>query len=607
MTAPVPENLLTLWSRLLFHSLAAAGVRDVIVSPGSRSTPFVLAAAGEPRLRLHSVIDERAAAFFALGQARVTGRPSLLLCTSGSAGAHYLPAVIEADQAGLPLLILTADRPTELLHVAANQTIDQRWLFEGYARRVVDVGAPDPAPAALRGLRRLAAQAVALAQAPQPGAVHLNLRARKPLEPVAAGSAAALALDTAVRALMAAPAAQVIVGRPLADDAAIEALAERCLRARRGVIVAGPAPASQARARGAVARLQRATGFALLAEGASQLCFAGTHGVDAAALIDTFDWLYRLPAGDHEWLPDLVIQLGAPPTSGAWERLLDRHGELERIVVAPTGWPDPHNSAAIVVQADIEATCDQLSARLARRPAQAFAGLPAPAATAAFTGVLAAANARVRRVVDAQLQAQGDTLSEGAVARSVSAALAPGSWLVVGNSLPIRLLDAYAGACRADLHMLSQRGASGIDGLISGAAGAATVAASPVVLLVGDVSALHDIGGLALAAAARVPLVIVVINNDGGRIFEQLPVARVADGDTMRHFTTPHGLDFEAAARLYRQAFERVATRPALDQALGAALGRSGCTLIEAVVPAHGAAEEQARIVAVLAAPDPGA
>ncbi|MBA4175805.1 MAG: 2-succinyl-5-enolpyruvyl-6-hydroxy-3-cyclohexene-1-carboxylic-acid synthase [Leptothrix sp. (in: Bacteria)] len=597
MTPPVPENLLALWSRLLFDSLAAAGVRDVVVSPGSRSTPFVLAAAAEPRLRLHSAIDERAAAFFALGQARVTGMPSLLLCTSGSAGAHYLPAVIEADQAGVPLLILTADRPTELLHVAANQTIDQRWLFEGYARRVVDVGAPDASPAALRGLRRLAAQAVALAQAPQPGAVHLNLRARKPLEPVAALSAAALALDAAVRALMAAPAAQVVVGRPAADDAAMATLAQRCLRARRGVIVAGPAPASQARARTAVARLQRATGFALLAEGASQLRFAGAQGVDGAALIDGFDWLYRLPAGDREWLPDLVIQLGAPPTSGAWERLLDRHGELERIVVAPTGWPDPHNSAAVLVQADIEHTCDRLAAMLARGRAQAS---EAPA----FTALLAAANARARRVVDAQLQAQGDTLSEGAAARCVAAGLAPGSWLVVGNSLPIRLLDAYAGPCKTDLHVLSQRGASGIDGLVSGAAGAATVAASPVVLLVGDVSALHDVGGLALAAAARVPLVIVVVNNDGGRIFEQLPVARVADGDTMRRFTTPHGLDFAAAARLYRHPFERVATRPALQQALAAALGRNGCTLIEAQVPAHGAAEDQARIVAALAAPD---
>lgn len=599
MTALVPGNLLTQWSRLLFDSLAAAGVRDVVLSPGSRSTPFVLAAAAEPRLRLHDVIDERSAAFFALGQARVTGMPSALLCTSGSAGAHYLPAVIEADQAGVPLLVLTADRPTELLHVAANQTIDQRLLFEGYARRVVDVGAPDPAPSALRGLRRLAAQAVALTRAPQPGAVHLNLRARKPLEPVATSGAEAQALEASVLALAATPIVQAVAGRPIADEAAIEALAARCRRARRGVIVAGPAPAAQARCGAAVARLQRASGFAVLAEAASQLRSAGADGVDAAALIEGFDWLYRLTKGDREWLPDLVVQLGAPPTSGAWERLLDRHGELERIVIAPSGWPDPHGSAAVVVQADIEATCAALAAALARQPPAPVAALSA----AAFTATLAAANRTVRLAVDAQLQAHGNALSEGGIARLVGSTVTPGSWLVVGNSLPIRLLDTYGAAASAGFRVLSQRGASGIDGLVSGAAGSATVADAPVLLLVGDVSALHDVGGLALGAAARVPLVIVVIHNDGGRIFEQLPVAQAADAGALAHFTTPHGLDFEAAARLYRHAFERVTTTRGLQRALAAGLARRGCTLIEAVVPPHGAAQDQARILAALSAP----
>ena len=365
MNVAAPENLLTVWSQLLFDSLAAAGLTQVIVSPGSRSTPFVLAAAAHPRLRLHDVIDERTAAFFALGQARVTAMPSLLLCTSGSAAAHYLPAVIEADESGVPLLIVTADRPIELLHVAANQTIDQRLLFEGYARMVVDVGAPDAAPSALRGLRRLAAQAVALARAPRPGVVHLNLRARKPLEPASATSPEARALEAQVRGLMSHPSARVSEGRLAPDDDAIATLAQRCVGVRRGLIVAGPAPARQALARDAVRALAEATGFPLLAEAASQLRFTGTSAT-AMPLIDGADWLYRLPAADRAWLPDLILQLGAPPTSGVWERWLDRHPDIERVVVSPTGWPDPHSSASDVVHADVRATCGALALAVAR-------------------------------------------------------------------------------------------------------------------------------------------------------------------------------------------------------------------------------------------------
>jgi 2-succinyl-5-enolpyruvyl-6-hydroxy-3-cyclohexene-1-carboxylate synthase len=521
----------------------------------------------------------------------------VLLCTSGSAGAHYLPAVIEADQAGVPLLVITADRPVELLHVSANQTIDQRPLFDGYVRRVVDVGGPDPAPSALRGLRRLAAQSVALACAPQPGPVHLNLRARKPLEPVPAASPQARALEAEVRALLAAPVPRVVEGRALPDAAAIEALAARCLRARRGVIVAGPAPAAQAQARDAVARLSRTTGFPVLAEAASQLRFTGEASGAPAARVDTMDWLYRLPQGDAAWLPDLVLQLGAPPTSGPWERLLDRHAGIERIVVSPAGWPDPHGTATDVVHADVAATCDALAVAVARlRPAAE----PVPEA---FASALAGADARVRGLIDAQLAAAGETLTEGAIARLVAGRLAAGSVLALGNSLPVRTVDAFCPGPLADLRVLSQRGASGIDGLISGAAGAASVSDEPVALLVGDVSALHDVGGLALCAQARGPLAIVVVNNDGGRIFEQLPVARAADAPTMRHFTTPHGLDFSHAARLYRHAYALARTRAELAAALDAALAARGCTLIEAVVPPDGAAAEQARVLAALPAP----
>lgn len=596
MTAVAPENLLIAWAQLLFDSLAAAGVERVIVSPGSRSTPFVLAAARNPRLKLQSAIDERAAAYFALGQARATGQPSLLLCTSGTAGAHYLPAVIEADAAGVPLLVMTADRPTELLHVGANQTIDQRLLFEGYARRVVDLGAPDAALPALRGLRRLAAQAVALTRAPIPGAVHLNVRARKPLEPIAPESPAAQALDATIRELIDVPVPHVAEGRLTAASDAIDALAQQCVRAKRGVIVAGPAAVEQTRARQQVAELTAATGFPLLAEAASQLRFIGCTAVEyrGRAVVDAFDWLYQLPAGNAAWRPDLIIQLGAPPTSGSWERLLDKHPGIARVVISPWGWLDPHSTACNVIHADVGSTCAELARTIVRLRA-------APAtAVKAFADTLADANTQVMRIVDADVTASGDNLTEGAVAQLAAASLPSGAWLVLGNSLPIRAVDAYCPGPLNDVRVVSQRGVSGIDGLVAGAAGVASVADGPVVLLTGDVSFLHDIGALMLGSAARVPLIIVVVDNSGGRIFEQLPVARSSPEAVMRYFTTPHECDFAHAAQLFGHAFERVQTRAALSAALSAAYQRTGCTVIDAVVPPHGAAADSARIVAAL-------
>lgn len=594
MSLAAPENLLTAWSQLLFDSLAAAGVTRVVASPGSRSTPFVLAAAAHPRLTVLDVIDERSAAFFALGQARASGMPSVLLCTSGSAAAHYLPAVIEANESGVPLLIVTADRPAELLHVSANQTIDHRLLFEGYVRMVVDVGAPDAAPSALRGLRRLAAHAVALAQAPHPGVVHLNLRARKPLERAVATSPAALALDAQVRELMSRPIPLVAEGHLTPEDDAVTALARRCVEARRGLIVAGPAPAGQAGAREAVRALVEQTGFPLVAEAASQLRFAGAAQA-AAPLIDTADWLFRLPAADGEWRPDLILQLGAPLTSGAWERWLDRHPDIERIVITPHGWQDPQNSASWIVHAEVGATCAALARAVARLRVER------PPSSTEFSRALAAANAQVHAVLDSHSLGRDDALGEAAVARTVAEALPEGGWLVLGNSLPIRTVDAWCAGPLRDVRVLSQRGASGIDGLISGAAGTASVVDDPVILLVGDVSALHDIGGVALGKFARAPLVVVVVNNGGGRIFEQLPVAASASEDLLRHFTTPHAVDFNDVAALYGHAYQPVATRSALHTALRAALTRSRCTLIDAHVPPHDAAETQARVLATLA------
>lgn len=579
------RNLLTDWASLVLGGFAAAGVTDVVISPGSRSTPFVLAAVRTPGLRCHDVIDERAAAFFALGQARVTGRPSLLLCTSGTAAAHYLPAVIEAGASYTPMLILTADRPFELQDCAAAQTIDQVKLFGDHARRYIELGVPDAAPTALRSLRRVTAQAELLARSPLPGAVHINARARKPLDPSPPRTSDEIRLHDEIARLLAEPAPLVAPPRLLPDSAAAAAIARLIRETPRGLLVCGPAPIAQARAREAIFALAAASGYPLLCEGASQVRFAGATP-PGVLVCDGFDAVLRSRAFREQSHPDLILQIGAPPTSGRWDPYLAAHPGCLRAVIAPHGWNDPQSTATAMLFSEVRegarALCDALAGQ----------GLLHAPERSAWSSRFAAANASAWRVIESEL-ASAAALSEAEVARAVVASLPRESMLAVGNSLAIRAVDTYArGRGETDALVLSQRGANGIDGLISGAAGAASASGKPLTLLLGDVSFLHDMNGLMLARGLTSPFVVVVLQNDGGRIFEQLPLASTP-GVTpaeMAHMTTPHGVELAHAAALFGHRHVRVDTRHALSEALAAAHRARGCTVIEAVVPPHGAA-----------------
>jgi 2-succinyl-5-enolpyruvyl-6-hydroxy-3-cyclohexene-1-carboxylate synthase len=579
-------NLLSEWSSLFLASLADAGVRDVVMSPGSRSTPLVAAAIREPRLRLHDVIDERAAAFFALGQARVTGAPSVVLCTSGSAGAHYFPAVIEANASGLPLVVLTADRPIELQGCGAAQTIDQTKLFGEHVRRFVELGMPDANAGSLVALRRMAAQAVAAARGPVPGAVHVNMRARKPLEPAIAATDVERALAADVLRIKASPIVSVGGSGDALDPRTAREIATLCDRAERGLIVCGPAGASFAAARDSLFALARATGFPVLAELTSQLVL-GERPSDVV-FCDGFDAVLRTRAFRAALAPDLVLQLGVPTSTGfeQWASEL----RTTRVVLCDHAWLDPPSTATHVVLGSVAESVRAIGAAVTARRSDA---------RDAFRAKLARAGAVSRAAADAAIA--GPDLTEGEAARVVLAALPAGSALVLGNSLPIRNVDAF-GAGGRDAIVLSQRGANGIDGLVAGSCGAARALGRAVTLLLGDVSLLHDLTSLGLARDLAAPLVVVVVNNHGGRIFEQLPLGRgPASGDaelrslyerTLAHVCTPHDLDLEHAARLFGLAYARVATKVELEAALGAAYARSACTVVDVSVPPSGAAAQ---------------
>ena len=581
-----PANLTAEWAWLLIDGFAASGVTDVVISPGSRSTPFVLAAAGHPRVRCHDVVDERSAGFFALGLARATGAPPLLLCTSGSAAAHYLPSVIEAGAARVPLLVLTADRPFELHDCAAPQTVDQQKLFGDHGRAFFDLGLPDPSPMALRALRRRTAQAHLVARWPIAGAVHVNARARKPLEPPTVLGDAERTLNEVVRAISRRPLTSAHPPRELPSEEGLVELTAACRSSRRGLLIAGPAPIAQSEARADLLALARLMGFPLLVEAPSQLRFCDGAGAER---VDAFDALLRSPRFRDSAAPDLIVQIGAPPTSSAWDRFLDAHPDCPRFVIAERGWNDPRSDAASLLFGDVRETARALRARLLERP---------PEVSGPWRERFAAGNERAWRAIDRLVDATGP-LSEGEAVRAAVCSVPRGGVLAVGNSLPIREVDTFCPSHTADCAVWSQRGANGIDGLVSGAAGAAT-SGRPVTLIVGDISFQHDLGGLAVAARADAPLLLVVLNNGGGRIFEQLPLARVPNVE-MTHWTTPGRLSIAHAAAAFGIAHRRAETRAGLVEALGEAQRTKRCAIVEAVVPPHGAAEMAEALDAAMA------
>jgi 2-succinyl-5-enolpyruvyl-6-hydroxy-3-cyclohexene-1-carboxylate synthase len=585
-----PENVLPEWSRLLVESLADAGLRDAIVSPGSRSTPLAWALLSCSRIRCRSIVDERSAAFFALGQGRATGFPALVLCTSGSAAANYFPAIVEASLSRTPLVVVTADRPFELLDASASQTIDQTKIYGDYVRRFVDLGMPDPAETALVALRRKAAQTISDSLGPDPGPVHLNFRARKPLEPVEGKSSTAAILTAAVDAALARGITAITAPRRGPAKGSVELIARECRTAERGVIVCGPATFTGGERPSLVDRLSALTGFPVYAEATSQARFGLGADVEPSLALDALGVLLGAPAFRDAFTPDLVLQIGEPPVSGAWDRFVGSRPTLPRHVIAPYGWPDPHGTARSLVVADVDETLSELIDASNEAPTSR---------TAAWITHLARANEAAWRVVDSVLAGSG--LSEGAAVRAVVDALPEGAALALGNSLPVRHVDSFVRRGKRGLSVLCQRGASGIDGVVSAAAGAATATGRPTALLIGDVSALHDLGGFAAASLVEVPLVVVVLNNDGGRIFEQLPLSSMDIGEErMRFWTTPHGGHFDGLADMFRLRYERPASIEHVQQAVTRAIAEPGCSVLELKVPPHGVREQAVEIAARL-------
>jgi 2-succinyl-5-enolpyruvyl-6-hydroxy-3-cyclohexene-1-carboxylate synthase len=549
MTATATDSYLVI--RALLDEFVRCGMQHACTSPGSRNTPIVLSIAREQGLQAWSHIDERSAGFFALGAAKASGRPVAVTCTSGTAAANLMPAVIEAHKAGIPLILLTADRPPELRDVGAGQTIDQIKLYGDAVKWFVELGVPEASAERLRWVRALACRAYYTAVGGTPGPVHINVPLREPLvldgpltdtEPGGGGR-----LD----------------GRPWLTQETAEHHGSAALTGRhefrRTVFVAGDLGPEPELGRRLAAFANRAR-VPLLADPLS-----GARSGRAA--IAHFDLILRDVKLAAELAPDVVCRIGDLPTSKSLRSWIAGLDQAEHILFAPDErWSDP-------------------SARIGQRIVGSLTHLLERVEADEVTpddsdwlDLWTRADSAVAHAIAQPLMAAG--LSEPATVTALGQFLPSSATLFVGASMPIRDVEEFFPALNEPPRVMANRGANGIDGTVSSAFGVAAATTGEVVLLLGDLTLAHDIGGLLAARRLGLKLTIVLINNDGGGIFNFLPVS--SQGDAFeQHIATPAGLDFTHAATLYGCRHQLVDSFDEFARAVMSALGGDATTIIE--------------------------
>jgi 2-succinyl-5-enolpyruvyl-6-hydroxy-3-cyclohexene-1-carboxylate synthase len=504
---PASHDVQATFCATLVDEWVRRGLRHAVVAPGSRSTPMALALACCPEIQTHVFHDERSASFTALGIALATGVPAVLLCTSGTAATHFHAAVVEAHQSGLPIVVLTADRPPELHGVGAPQTIEQANLYGGAVRWFHDPGVPIDEQRAM--WRTIASDTWTHALGFNPGPVHLNLPFREPL----VGQVGALPEMVPTE----------LLSPPLVDVTDIIDL----LATSRGLIVAGNGVDDPRK----VQELASATGWPIMADPLS-----GCQMLESAVV--RFDALLRHSefAGTHR--PAVVLQLGMPPASKVLAQWLAA-STAKHVAVSPVGLvSDPNLVGARQVHASIGALCSRLAANLTHPP------------DPAWIERWLAADRIARDVLDNALASEGN-LSEPGIARAITAGIPAGGHLVVASSMPVRDVEWF-GTPRSDVTVHSNRGANGIDGVIATAIGVAIGSGAPTTVLLGDVAFCHDMSSMTALHARGLDLKVVVVDNDGGAIFSFLPQATTLPADVFEQvFGTPHGTDIVEAARAF--------------------------------------------------------
>ncbi|MBE7540105.1 MAG: 2-succinyl-5-enolpyruvyl-6-hydroxy-3-cyclohexene-1-carboxylic-acid synthase [Opitutaceae bacterium] len=544
------RNTNTVWSSVMVESLVRLGLRQAVVSPGSRSTPLTMALVRHSAVETIPALDERSAGFFALGLARRAGKPVVLVCTSGSAGAHLYPAIIEASESGVPLIVLTADRPPELRECHSGQTIDQQKLYGDHVRWYHELAVPEPALDLLRCVRQQMAHGWSRASGPFPGPVHLNVPFRDPLAPLP---------DGRVRELEGRIDDLFFEHLGTAVCAGSEVVTRFRTATSRGLIVAGPAaPFNAAVYAAAAGRLAAATGWPVLADTLSSL---RTESLDTnAPIVSSYDAILRNERVSRLLAPRQILCLGGWPTSKVLRAYLEA-SQADVLLVSPT-----------------ERNRDSLHARTRQIAAPVESLVPEGAAPGddAYASLWRRAEAVARSALDAGLKDCGQF--EGKAAWLLAQVLPENTPVFVAGSMPVRDVEYFWPVNHRRPQFAFNRGANGIDGTLSSALGMAH-GGRPSVLLTGDLALLHDTNGGLLLNRFRGSLTIVLINNRGGGIFEHLPIAAF-NPPFEDYFATPQLVDFSRWAATYGIEHTLVGDWNAFERAVGA-LPASGVRLLE--------------------------
>ena len=497
------------------NELVSQGVCHAVVSPGSRSTPLTLTFAETPGIETWVRLDERSAAFFALGLAKSSGQPVVLICTSGTAAANYLPAVCEANWSEIPLIILTANRPPELRDWGAGQTIDQTNIYGSNVRWFAEL--PIVSDPNLNWFQRTAARAFQSATGTRPGPVHLDWPFREPLEP-----------KSQRQPLSRPPAIQLSRPVQTLDPATTKALAETFKQKPRGIVIAGPMTEG-ASWQEAVHNFCRRTGYPLLAEPLSQLRL----NADGVAVINHHDHLLRGSWADTA-APDVVVRLGGPPTCKPLRIWLEKHKPQLVMFDPSSSWAEPSFTVSEIVNVNHQGLTELAEELEFCTPDEGW--------TNHWEKADQQAQKAINNIIDTE------PLLQPAVARELGRRLPEGHVLYVSNSMPVRDVDSFLESRLEPLWVMGNRGASGIDGVISSAAGVAA-AGHHTTLLIGDLAFQHDIGGLLAVLKDSLSLTIIVLDDEGGGIFSYLPISGVANSSLFKEFfTTPQQLPIRKIA-----------------------------------------------------------
>jgi len=552
------NDVLTVYIAAFIDELTRTGICDVVISPGSRSTPLAMLIAEHERMKVWMHMDERSAGFFALGMAKTKRQPVALLCTSGTAAANYYPAVIEACYSRVPLLVLTADRPHELRDVGAPQAIDQIGLYGKYAKLFVDIALPDGTETMLHYIRTIAGRGAGTASAGPAGVVHLNFPFREPLIPDL------LLPDLWTRGLIdnRYRYVQVQAGTKQLDPSQAQWLIETIRGIQKGIIVCGPIdnPEFAQEVTELAAKLQ----YPVLADPLSQVR-SGTHSKEW--VIDSYDAFLRNETVKKNLKPEIIIRFGAMPTSKEFLLYVKAHPKARQIVIdGDGGWQDPALMASDMLYIDPVKFCRFLSNSMEIRTGNTKWGDRWK---------------KLNEITWSHIQAKGqkNELFEGQVIIELQTLLPDHASLFIGNSMPIRDMDTFFAVTQKNIRIIANRGASGIDGIVSSALGA-SAASSPLLLVIGDISFFHDLNGLLAAKLHHLDITIIVCNNDGGGIFSLLPQAMYKKHFEML-FGTPLGLDFKEVVEMYGGSFARVNGWQEFRELVSAGITKKGLNVIE--------------------------